>query len=174
MNADLEPIASHDPIRRETQPGPARPSRHLLIVEDDPFIRRLNARMLTQAGFRVNTAGDGLTAWMMLQEGDYDLLVTDHGLPEMRGLELIARLRGGGSRLPVILASGSIGPEEEERRRTLGVTALLHKPYSVVQLLDAVEGILGMPPRNRPSPPRSLSSPGTAMIHSWSRGGLNE
>jgi CheY-like chemotaxis protein len=65
----------------------------ILAVDDDPGILRLIKLELTSQGFRVNAAGDGMTALKMAEEETPDLVVMDIMMPEMTGLEVMERLR---------------------------------------------------------------------------------
>lgn len=104
---------------------PAARLPRVLVVDDEPMVRALIARQLSQRGFVAETAPDGATALARLADAGgaaVDLLVTDHAMPGMSGLELAERIAGGGlapategaeapatggRRLPVILYSGN-------------------------------------------------------------------
>jgi DNA-binding response OmpR family regulator len=120
----------------------ARRSHRILLVEDDEAVRRLNSRVLAQSGYAVVAANDGLAGWEAIQADDFDVLVTDHCMPGLTGLELVAKLRAAGRTLPVILASGTIGSEEEARMAWLKVSAALFKPFYPQDLVAAVESVL--------------------------------
>jgi DNA-binding response OmpR family regulator len=117
-------------------------SAHILVVDDEPTICRLNAEVLIGAGYQVDVAGDGADAWEMLQSEGYDLLITDHGMRRMSGVELLLRLHASRRSLPTIMASGMMPTEELERYPWLQVGARLSKPYSITRLLGAVEEVL--------------------------------
>ncbi len=79
---------------------------HILIVDDDPAIRDVSARILTHAGFTVGLAEDGEAAWEAVGLGHYDLVVTDQNMPRLDGMGFIERVRGAGIKTPVILMTG--------------------------------------------------------------------
>lgn len=121
--------------------GPRGP-RRILVVDDDPDLRRLLCRMLGQAGYQVDSADDGSSAWDHLQSMPCDLLVTDHQMARLSGLGLVRRLRAAQWNLPVIMVSGR-PPEGELRRQPwLNLSALLGKPFGAAELLSAVRGAL--------------------------------
>jgi CheY-like chemotaxis protein len=64
------------------------PDPRLLIVDDEPQIRRIMRTTLTSAGYEVDDAENGARAWKALHLEQYDLLVTDNEMPEMTGLQL--------------------------------------------------------------------------------------
>jgi two-component system sensor histidine kinase and response regulator WspE len=78
----------------------------VLVVEDDETIRVVLRYTLTRMGICVETATGGEEGWLRLREEPFDLLITDHEMPDLQGLDLIRRLRAAASTLPVILISG--------------------------------------------------------------------
>jgi PAS domain S-box-containing protein len=124
--------------------GPERGSGTVLVVEDDPGVRRVVARMLDQAGYGVLEAGGGEEALRIVTSAEepIDIVVSDIVMPIMDGLELLTRLRGHRSDLPVVLMSGYSEQElgVNARRRA---SAFLQKPFTPRQLGDAVRNAIG-------------------------------
>jgi DNA-binding response OmpR family regulator len=114
----------------------------ILLVDDDFYIRELNAGVLIRFGYKVDTANDGADAWQALNGGSYDLLITDNKMPRVTGLELIKKLRSEDMMLPVILASGTVPVEELKRHPWLQLDATLPKPFTITELLDTVKKVL--------------------------------
>ena len=94
-------------------PAEASPLRNILLVDDDPNIRRLNAMVLHHAGYHVDTAEDGAMAWEMLGDSHFDLMITDNNMPHLTGMELLKKLYASRMTLPFIMATGKC------RRRNL-------------------------------------------------------
>jgi CheY-like chemotaxis protein len=115
----------------------------ILLVDDDSYVRELNAGVLIRFGYTVNTAGDGADAWKALNDESYDLLITDNKMPRVTGLELIKKLRSVDMTLPVILASGTMLVEELKQYPWLQLDAMLPKPFTIAELLDTVKKVLG-------------------------------
>jgi len=124
---------------------PAKSPRRILLVEDDGAIRRINAQVLVRSGYQVAAAQDGAAGWEALHANDFDLLITDHSMPGLSGLELVKKVRRARMTLPVILASGSLHTEELERHPWLQVAATLLKPIYAQQLLETVKEVLRAP-----------------------------
>ncbi|GAC1348226.1 MAG: hypothetical protein NVSMB18_35760 [Acetobacteraceae bacterium] len=123
-----------DAVRR---PRLTPPRRRVLLVEDEALVRMTTADALTDLGFDVLEAASGGAALERLQPPP-DLLLTDLGLPDMDGMELIARVHAIVPRLPVVVASGrSEAPEAD--------VVFLAKPYDGGDLRRAVEQALHMP-----------------------------
>ena len=112
------------------------------MVEDDIAIRRLIAHVLSGAGFRVDEAQDGASAWMALGAGTYDLLITDNQMPRLTGVELIEKLHAAGSTLPVIMATGTAPTHIFDRSPWLKPAATVLKPYTCEEMLRTVKDVL--------------------------------
>ena len=117
-------------------------SQRILVVEDDVAIRLLNARVLVRSGYQVDAAEDGAAGWEALHAKNFNLLITDHNMPRLSGLELVKKVRSARMTLPVILATGALPEEELERHPWLQLAATLLKPFSPHQLLEMVQEVL--------------------------------
>ncbi len=115
---------------------------HILVVEDDVFFRRLNAKVLAQSGYEVDTAEDGEAAWWALNTSSYDLLITDNRMPKVSGVDLLKKLRAARMDLPVIMATGTLPKEEFARYPWLQPAATLLKPYTSEEMLRTVKKVL--------------------------------
>lgn len=118
------------------------PTRRILVADDEPLIRRLNSEILTDAGYEVDVAADGADAWDLLERNRYDLLITDHEMPRLTGLELLKRLRSARMNLPVIMATGTVPFAEFRRDRWLQPVVTLCKPYGLLDFVNAVKVVM--------------------------------
>jgi CheY-like chemotaxis protein len=117
----------------------------ILVVDDEIYIRELLIATLSQLGYKtVDTASDGADAWDALHEINYCLVITDHKMPRLTGLELIARMRAEGMSQPVILTSGTMPTHELNRQPDLRVDAMLLKPFTVAELAATIGHLLRM------------------------------
>ena len=105
----------------------------ILAVEDDPLVGRLLTRMLRSLGHATTLALDAAAALDHLSTMEFDLLITDHGLPDQSGAELAEAVRASWPTLPIILVSGW-GAEVPPGL----VDAKLDKPYTHEQLQAAL------------------------------------
>ena len=119
--------------------------QRILVVEDDLDIGQLYAQVLVRSGYEVAVAGDGAAGWEALCASHFDLLITDHEMPKLTGLELVGKVRRAHLTLPVIIASGTLHTEELKRRPWLRVAAVLLKPVCVQELLKTVKEVLADP-----------------------------
>jgi PAS domain S-box-containing protein len=124
---------------REAGPVVAAP-RCVLVVEDEPEIRRLAVEALKKAGYIVLNAGDGAEALQVIDgyDGEIDLLFTDIVMPTMGGRELAAALQPRFPKMQVLYTSGYTA----EFEGIADGTVLLHKPYRMHELLREANRIL--------------------------------
>jgi len=113
----------------------------ILVVDDDPAIRRLLSLLLSDVGHAVNTVADGIEALECLQSAPPDLLLVDLNLPRLGGLDLLRQLPNLSSPPPAIVVSGQLGSRREALG--LGAAAFVPKPFEVDSLLSLVGGTLG-------------------------------
>ena len=115
--------------------------QRILVVDDDPDVRRVSTAMLIYSGYHADAAEDGAAAWDDLRMNNYDLVITDNNMPRMTGVELIEKLRDARMDLPVILTTGASPDGEFSRRPWLQPNIVLRKPHNFNELLVAVKGI---------------------------------
>jgi CheY-like chemotaxis protein len=121
---------------------PGRPAHRILVVEDNAAVRHLNVQVLALVGYEVYGAEDGVSGWELLKARNVHLLITDHEMPGLSGLELVKRVRSSGMTLPIIMATGTLPQEELERLPWLHLDATLLKPFSPDQLRQTVNRVL--------------------------------
>jgi CheY-like chemotaxis protein len=105
-------------------------------------MRQFNVEVLVQSGYHVDAAKDGAVAWPLLQEANYDLLVTDNDMPRVSGIELLKTLHAAGRALPVIMATGALPQDEFTRHPWIRPAAVIIKPYTVEKFLVTVQEVL--------------------------------
>jgi len=139
----LEPIkAFESSLVQPSYKDPVVLRSHILIVDDDADIRLVLERMLRAAGYCVSSAEDGEAGWSALAADSYDLLITDHDMPKLLGLDLLRRLRAVKFDLPVILISGNMPWYEPDLLGLLQPGLALAKPFSSVDLMVNVRSLL--------------------------------
>ena len=125
-------------------PHPARTAGTVLVVDDDPSVRRSLERLVKSAGWAVRTFA---SAEELLREDlppvDRACLIADVHLGNMSGLELQAALNTRAPHLPVILTSGLDNPELELEACHLGTVTFLRKPFEPAALLGWIRKALG-------------------------------
>lgn len=114
----------------------------LLLVEDDLAIQSFLKRALSEAGYQVDAAHDARTGERKALEGLHDALIVDLGLPDMDGLNLIARCRAQGSFAPVLILSARRSVDERVRGLEQGGDDYLTKPFALAELLARLRNLL--------------------------------
>ncbi len=112
----------------------------ILIVEDEEAISSLIEMSLVRAGYRCETADDGLVAADKIEQNVYDLVLLDVMLPGLDGYELMDYLRPTGTPVIFITAKGSLGDRVKGLR--LGADDYIVKPFEVPELIARVESVL--------------------------------
>jgi DNA-binding response OmpR family regulator len=120
----------------------AHPRHRILVVDDDSDIRLLYTNALAHPGCRVDTAEDGATGWEAIQANYYNLLITEHSLPRLTGVELVRKVRAAGMAVPVVLTAIRLPAEELARNPSLQLAAVLPKPFYISELLETVKAVL--------------------------------
>lgn len=115
----------------------------VLIVDDEALGREMLANFLERLGHRPTGAGDAEKAAAALAAGRFDLVLLDHVLPGITGLEALRRLLKL-TEAPIYLMSGFTGEELREDARLIGACGFLSKPLD----LKAIEGILAALPEH--------------------------
>ncbi len=118
----------------------------IVIVDDDARIRDLLRRFLSQEGFDVLLAEDGRALDRILQRETIDLLVLDLMLPGEDGLSICKRLRGNGTKIPVIMLTAKGEDVDRINGLEIGADDYLGKPFNPRELLARIHAVL----RRRP------------------------
>jgi CheY-like chemotaxis protein len=119
----------------------------ILVVDDDPIALLLLTRGLTQAGHEVVAVTDGQQALNVLARQQFDLVVTDILMPIVDGIEVIRRLARDYPGTPVLATSGGGEMMRHDYlpiAQRLGAHAVLPKPFTAEQLVQAVAALLAV------------------------------
>lgn len=114
----------------------------LLLVEDDLAIRDFLERALTEAGYLVDAASGASAGEAIALEGIHDAFIVDLGLPDMDGLDLIARCRAQGISVPVLILSARRSVDDRVRGLEQGGDDYLTKPFALAELLARLRNLL--------------------------------
>jgi two-component system KDP operon response regulator KdpE len=115
---------------------------HVLIVDDEPAIRRFVRTTLSVQGYEVLEAEDGRAALEVARRSPVDILVLDLGLPDVDGFEVIRTLREGGSTVPIIVLSSRTDEAGKVKALDLGADDYVTKPFGVDELLARIRAAL--------------------------------
>jgi DNA-binding response OmpR family regulator len=126
---------------------------HVLVVEDDPSIREVAALGLEQAGFQVETSGDGREGLIQFRQGAFDLVLLDVMLPSLDGFEVLREIRSE-SRTPVVMLTARSELTDVVVGLELGADDYVTKPFELPELVARIKAVLR----------RSSAEPGDATI----------
>jgi two-component system, chemotaxis family, chemotaxis protein CheY len=136
--------------------------KRVLVVDDDDDVRGLICTILSEAGYNVYEACNGLDAVHALKKRRYDVLLTDYHMPKMDGLELLDLTQAMWPELPVILATSDVMLTGRQGGSGLlePAYAILEKPFDRTDLLAVIRSAIdGLP---KPAAPGIRPQPSTA------------
>lgn len=127
------------PGEPEVEPTPSKPTRRVLLADDQELVRRSTARLLEQLGFEVTSAADGFEALEAFEASPllFDAVILDVGMPRLSGVETLRRLRETQPGLRALLVSGR--PIDEPDAPS---SSHLEKPYDLAELRQALTDLL--------------------------------
>ena len=114
----------------------------ILLVEDDALLGNGIEAGLKQAGFTVDWARDGNAAQLALRTTTYALVVLDLGLPQVSGMAVLARLRAGGSDVPVLILTARDLVADRVAGLEAGADDYLVKPFDLAELVARIRALL--------------------------------
>jgi CheY-like chemotaxis protein len=120
-------------------------SRKVLVVDDDPAVRKSIDRVLTGKGYAVITAENGEEAMRKLNQEKYDLVYTDIRMPGMSGLDVAEQVKAHKPWTPVVIITGYGTDAAQARAKAAGVSSFVHKPLSPEMIEDSARDALAAP-----------------------------
>ncbi|MBF0215051.1 MAG: response regulator [Magnetococcales bacterium] len=145
--SDTATVAETPPHSDSAAAPAAEITRHVLLVEDNPFTQKLMTRLLTQQGYRVTLAQHGREALEHLNQDAPDLILMDLRMPVMDGFQATAAIReqealGGKSRTPIIAVTALVAEEEQNHAMEVGMDGYHAKPVRAAILFAEMERLL--------------------------------
>jgi DNA-binding response OmpR family regulator len=137
-------------------------ARRVLVVEDDPAIRRGLVDALGFEGYAVEETADGKQALALASAGDFDLMLLDLVLPGLDGLQVLDAIRRLKPALPVIMVTARGAESDRVRGLKTGADDYVVKPFSASELLARVAAVLRRSPA-RPERAASLTCDGLTI-----------
>jgi two-component system, OmpR family, alkaline phosphatase synthesis response regulator PhoP len=134
----------------------------ILVVEDDPGIRRGVSSALTASGYRVLEAACGRTGLTAALENDVNLVLLDVVIPGMDGFAVLEQIRSALPTLPIIMLTARGAEDDRVRGLRGGADDYVVKPFGAMELLARVDAVLRRSPE-RPEPVRRLRCAGVSI-----------
>jgi two-component system alkaline phosphatase synthesis response regulator PhoP len=139
-------------------PDGAAPGRRLLLVEDEPSLVLTLTDRLVAEGYRVETAGDGDTAFARASSEAFDLVLLDVQLPGRNGFDVCRDLRQRGVPVPILMLTARGQVVDRVVGLKLGADDYLTKPFEMIELLARIEALL------RRARPAEAAGPGVYVF----------
>ena len=114
----------------------------ILVVEDEPQIRKSICRSLEDNGFVTDEAGDGEQAWLLGGTEDYAAIILDIGLPKLDGLSVLQNWRNENVTIPVLLLTAKNSWMEKVAGIDAGADDYLVKPFQMEELLARIRALI--------------------------------
>lgn len=138
-------------------------ARSILIVEDDPDINALLAKIVRQQGFETVQAFSGTEGLLCAERDAFDLVLLDMMLPGMDGSSFISRVRGDlGLSVPVIVVSAKAGLADKVEALSLGADDYVAKPFEPEEVVARVQAVLR---RSKGSSGGAVAGGGKTYVH---------
>jgi len=118
----------------------------ILLVDDEEELAEPLQRVLTNQGYKVDSANSGDRGWQLAQTGDYDLLILDWMMPERSGVEICQQIRQKGYSTPVLILTAKDTLNDRVEGLDSGADDYLVKPFELRELLARVRALLRRKP----------------------------
>jgi two-component system copper resistance phosphate regulon response regulator CusR len=115
---------------------------NLLLVEDEPNVVSVVSRGLTEEGFKVSVAPDGIIGAQMAEQNDFDLIILDIMLPGMNGLTLCSLIKSKNPNVPIIMLTALGTTENVVNGLDNGADDYLIKPFKFAELFARIRTLL--------------------------------
>jgi len=117
----------------------------ILVIDDDDRVRTVLKEILIFGGHHVIEASDGILGMKYLEEGKFDMVLTDLGMPVMNGWEVAKWVKSKIPQIPVGLITGWGTHLDEEKIKESGVDLIIGKPFQMKEILEAVNHYIYLP-----------------------------
>lgn len=117
----------------------------ILILDDDDALAQSVEDILSAQGYIVDAAYESEMAETMLRLSPYDLLILDWNMPDISGIDFLAKLRKSGSQIPVLMLTGMDSVDNKTEGLDTGADDYLTKPFNSKELVSRVKAILRRP-----------------------------
>lgn len=135
-----------DPVGEVVAFRPSSRAARILVIDDEPKLAELLRSFLELQGHRVWTVTEGAAAVALLADHAFDLLLTDLGMPEMSGWDVVREARRLRPNLPMIMVSGWGAQIDPQQVAESGVAEVIEKPYTFETIHQVIESVLRQHP----------------------------
>lgn len=131
-------MSEDDTVLRYPHPSVSTEKKKILVADDSETIRALLQTALVSAGYEVDMARDGLSAYEMGRTGEYDLIILDQLMPGLLGLDVISRWHQEEMDAPVLMLTGVDDDRTAVESFDRGAVDYVRKPFRITELMARI------------------------------------
>ena len=122
----------------------AMENHHILIVEDEESLLKLESILLSSKGYKVTGVRDGLAALSEIEKCRPDLILLDIMMPGIDGFEVCRRIKGNPDTrdIPIVMLTAKKSAADQARGTEVGADAYITKPFKSLRIIDVISGLL--------------------------------
>jgi CheY-like chemotaxis protein len=128
-------------VLKKKMSKPHIPSRHILVVDDEPFVCDAVKMMLTFDGHRVDTANGAKEALALFEKEKYDVVITDYAMPTMKGDDLATAIKKVVPDQPIVMVTAYAEMLRTSDQPLKGVDFVISKPFLLEHLREAIRKV---------------------------------
>lgn len=119
-------------------------NHHILIVEDEESLLKLESILLSSKGYKVTGVRDGLAALSEIEKSRPDLILLDIMMPGIDGFEVCRRIKGNPDTrdIPIVMLTAKKSAADQARGTEVGADAYITKPFKSLRIIDVISGLL--------------------------------
>ena len=133
-----KPVSARSRLFTQLRFTPVSEKKRILVADDSETIRALLQTALESAGYEVDIAKDGLSAYELGSNGDYDLIILDQLMPGLLGLDVITRWHDEGLAAPVLMLTGVDDDRTAVESFDRGAVDYVRKPFRITELMARI------------------------------------
>ena len=133
-----KPVSARSRLFTQLRFTPVSEKKRILVADDSETIRALLQTALESAGYEVDIAKDGLSAYELGSNGDYDLIILDQLMPGLLGLDVITRWHEEGLTAPVLMLTGVDDDRTAVESFDRGAVDYVRKPFRITELMARI------------------------------------
>jgi len=122
-----------------TETSAERPKAYILVVEDEELLASAIKSIFAANGHRVETASNGVEGFDKFQSNRFDIVFSDHSMPEMNGMELAELVKSISPHTPFVMVTAYANLMRKKNDRNTNIDSIVSKPFQPEELLDALK-----------------------------------
>jgi CheY-like chemotaxis protein len=117
--------------------------KKILLIDDDHLVVKSLARLLEKEGFTISCAESGLKALELIEQTNFDLIISDIRMPGIDGIEIAKKVRETLKQVPIIFITGYSDSQSYDRSKAVNPSDFIYKPFDKDKFLQSIKAALG-------------------------------